>query len=132
MKNLLNTLAMSLFIIGLSITSVFAEDYPEPPVAAIEYLLKDYPKISRIEGFNMVFDEGKAEEILKANGLEWPVNEEPPEMTPGQIASQTANKIIPRGKLIVSFQNSFVMSHQGNVYLCMIRNSPRVASYLNE
>ena len=62
----------------------------------------------------------------------WPVKEELPEMTTVQIASETANKIIPTGKLITSFQNSFVMIHQGNVYLCIIGNSPRVACYLNK
>ena len=132
MKLLLNTLTMSLVAFALSTIGVFAEDYPEPPMEAIEYLFEGYPQRSKVEGFNMVFGEGKAEEILKENGLEWPVKEELPEMTTVQIASETANKIIPTGKLITSFQNSFVMIHQGNVYLCIIGNSPRVACYLNK
>ena len=122
---------MSLFITGLSITSVFAEDYPEPPVAAIEYLLKDYPKISRVEGFNMVFGEGKAEEIVKENGLEWPVKGKSPEMTSTEIGYQTANKIIPKGKLIAHLQQSFVMTYEGKVYHCFGAGK-RVACFLNE
>ena len=131
MKTLLNTLAMSLVIIAVSAISVLAKDYPEPPQQMINKLIKEYPDKIYIGAFNGVFGEGKAEEILRDHGLGWPVKEKPPEMTSTEIGYQTANNIIPKGKLIAHLQKSFVMTYKGKVYHCFGAGK-RVACFLNE
>ena len=91
-------------------TTGFAKDFPEPPQSAIKMLLQN-PYTAAT--FDALFGEGKAKEILEANG-----------MKPKKIINwtskriQTANEVVPNGKFISKLGSGFVMTHKGKVYLC--------------
>jgi len=107
-------------------TTGFAKDYPEPSQSSIKMLLQN-PNIAL--GFDSLYGDGKAKEILEANGIK-------PNKTFSSISSgtskaiQTANEVIPNGKFISKLGSGFVMTHKGKVYRCYLSNS-RVACRQN-
>lgn len=91
-------------------TAGIAKDYPEPPQSSIKMLLQNP---NYVLGFDSLYGDGKAKEILEANGIK-----------PKKIINwtskriQTANEVIPNGKFISKLGSGFIMTHKGKVYLC--------------
>ena len=95
-------------------TAGFAKDYPEPSQSSIKMLLQN-PNM--VLGFDSLYGDGKAKEILEANGIK----PNKPIISPSSRLSkliQTANEVIPNGKFISKLGSGFVMTHKGKVYLC--------------
>ena len=98
-------------------TAGFAKDYPTITQGAIDWLLDDPSRAMR-DLFDQELGEGKAKEILEANGIDSRTGAEK-RADEASKRIQTANEVIPKGKFISAVESyGFVMAYKGKVYQC--------------